>query len=792
MRLALLTLLATCALRAAAPIVSGDYPDDDAAAKAWRAVEGSPVARIGQDDIAHVLRLDCNFRTNPRARVYWDHKVELDLSDAEGVRIELRCRDRAPIAQFHVYFDVPGGWYNASFTPQRTAEWTTVEIRKDEAKTEGNPAGWGKIRTIRLAAYRAEDKDASFEVRSIRKLGQLGEDTHILLVKTPDAKERFDERLSRQLAARGLRHASATEAELTPATLAKAGLLILPNNTRLSEEATGAIEGYLANKGRLLAFYSLPPRLLTATGIGPGKHLLADPKGKFASIRPVGDGLTGAPGVTAQASWNIISHQPVAGRSRTVAEWFDEAGKPTGFPAIIASDNAVLMTHVLLEDDKANKAQLLLAMAGHLRPAIWHDSIAAKLRKLDELGDFKDFAAACAFVRARPGATPLALARLEAAIATRAGALAHEQAGRFPMALSQADEAMRLFQEAYCLAHPAKPGEFRAVWCHSAYGVKHRTWDDAVRNLKDNGFTAIFPNMLWGGVAYYPSEVLPVAADIAAKGDQVAECLEACRKHGLQLHVWKVDWNLGRDVPKAFVDRLRAEHRLQRSDTGEEEPWLCPSHPLNAALERDALVEVARKYPVDGIHFDYIRYPDGRHCFCAPCRERFEQATGQAVARWPADVQPKGARREAWIKWCQENINTVVRTTSEEARKVRPGIKVSAAVFRQWDQDSRVVMQDWKLWCERGWLDFVCPMDYTESETGYDSWIRQQKTWAGPAGLVPGIGITSSRTTLAPDATVRQIEITRRHDTQGFILFNYGEREAREIIPPLGLGPTKR
>lgn len=792
MRLALLALLATCALRAAAPIVTGDYPDDAAAARAWRAVEGSPAARIGQDDIAHVLRLDCNFRTNPRARVYWDHKVELDLSDAEGVRIEMRCRDRAPIAQFHVYFDAPGGWYNASFTPQRTAEWTTVEIRKDAAKAEGNPAGWGQIRTIRLAAYRAEDKDASFEVRSIRKLGQLGDDTRMLLLKTPDAKERFDERLSRQLAARGLRHASVTEAELTPATLAKAELLILPNNTRLSDEAVAAIEGYLANKGRLLAFYSLPPRLLAATGIGPGKHLLADPKGKFASIRPVGDGLTGAPAVTAQASWNIISHQPVAGRSRTVAEWFDEAGQPAGFPAVIASDNAVLMTHVLLDDDKENKAQLLLAMAGHLRPAIWHDSIAAKLRKLDELGEFKDFAEACAFVRARPGATPLALARLEAAIATRAGALAHEQAGRFPMALSQADEAMRLFQEAYCLAHPAKPGEFRAVWCHSAYGVKNRTWDDAVRNLKDNGFTAIFPNMLWGGVAYYPSNVLPVASDVATKGDQVAECLAACRKHGLQIHVWKVDWNLGRDVPKAFVERLRAEHRLQMSDTGEEEPWLCPSHPLNAALERDALVEVARKYPVDGIHFDYIRYPDGRHCFCPPCRERFEQATGQAVARWPADVQPKGVRREAWIKWCQENINTVVRTTSEEARKVRPGIKVSAAVFRQWDQDSRVVMQDWKLWCERGWLDFVCPMDYTESETGYDSWIRQQRTWAGPAGLVPGIGITSSRTTLAPDATVRQIEITRRHGTQGFILFNYGEREAKEIIPALGLGPTKR
>jgi hypothetical protein len=198
MRLLLLALLATCALRAAAPIVSCDYPDDASAAKAWRAVEGSPAARIGQDDIAHVLRLDCNFGTNKRPRTYWDHKVELDLSDAEGIRLEIRCRDRTSIAQFHVYFEANGGWYNASFTPQRTSEWTTIEVRKDSVKTEGNPSGWQQIKTLRIAAYRAEDKDTSFEIRSIRKLGQLGDDTHVLLVKTPDAKERFDERLSRR------------------------------------------------------------------------------------------------------------------------------------------------------------------------------------------------------------------------------------------------------------------------------------------------------------------------------------------------------------------------------------------------------------------------------------------------------------------------------------------------------------------------------------------------------------------------------------------------------------------
>ena len=151
-----------------------------------------------------------------------------------------------------------------------------------------------------------------------------------------------------------------------------------------------------------------------------------------------------------------------------------------------------------------------------------------------------------------------------------------------------------------------------------------------------------------------------------------------------------------------------------------------------------------------------------------------------------------GPVHQRWLDWRRDNITAVVKAVSEQARAIRPKIRLSAAVFSNWPSDRDGVGQDWKLWCEKGYLDFVCPMDYTESETGYDSWIRQQKTWAGPAGLVPGIGITSSRTTLAPDATVRQIEITRRHETQGFILFNYGEREAREIIPALGLGPTKR
>ena len=92
------------------------------------------------------------------------------------------------------------------------------------------------------------------------------------------------------------------------------------------------------------------------------------------------------------------------------------------------------------------------------------------------------------------------------------------------------------------------------------------------------------------------------------------------------------------------------------------------------------MVEVARNYPVDGLHFDYIRYPDGEHCYCEGCRKRFEADSGKPVARWPGDCY-RGPRRDEYRTWRCRQITRVVEAVSREAKRVRPGIKISAAVF---------------------------------------------------------------------------------------------------------------
>jgi uncharacterized lipoprotein YddW (UPF0748 family) len=491
--------------------------------------------------------------------------------------------------------------------------------------------------------------------------------------------------------------------------------------------------------------------------------------------------------VVGQKSWNIAEPKPVPGASRVIAYWEDDQGQRTGHAAVVASDNCVEMSHVLLGDDPVNKRRMLMAMAGYLVPEIWKQSADASLARIGCLAGFQGYGEAAARIAEQGGGEPRVSALLQEARQLRETASSLRAEGRYPDACARASESAQRMMDAFCAAQRPVSGEFRAFWCHSAFGVEGLSWDQAIERLATNGFTAILPNLLWGGLAYYPSTVLPMAPEVASKGDQVTECLAACRKHGLQIHVWKVNWNLGR-APKDFVEKMRREGRLQANSRGQEEPWLCPSHPDNQKLETESMVEVARRYPVDGIHFDYIRYPDGDHCYCAGCRERFARATGGAVNRWPQDVLRDGPRHQAWLDWRREHITGVVRAVSQQARAVRPKIKLSAAVFRNWPRDRDEVGQDWKLWCERGYLDFVCPMDYTASDAQFGNWVKHQRDWAGKTPCYPGIGAW----VMTPDRVIGQIQITRQNDTRGFVVFNYDAGAARDLVPRLGQGTTRK
>jgi uncharacterized lipoprotein YddW (UPF0748 family) len=255
----------------------------------------------------------------------------------------------------------------------------------------------------------------------------------------------------------------------------------------------------------------------------------------------------------------------------------------------------------------------------------------------------------------------------------------------------------------------------------------------------------------------------------------------------LEVHVWKVNWNLS-GAPREFVDKIRAEQRNQVSVDGQQHNWLCPSHPENFQLELDSMLEVATRYPVDGLHFDYIRYPGRDRCYCDGCRQRFESDTSTRVRNWPADCY-SGPLRDEYNQWRCDRITRLVRAVHDEAKRRRPEIDISAAVFSAYPSCRESVAQDWPRWVEAGYLDFVCPMNYTQSDAQFISLVKNQlQLVAGKIPVYPGIG----QWRLSDDRTVGQVHHARRLGAAGFTLFNLNENSIQSVVPVIELGVGRR
>ena len=810
--LGVLTVLAGSAAQAQSPPslpAEPGYPlaaafdfDSDAQGRAvWDPMHETKRVSVVQAGPRKALRLPCNLAGTDMPRASWDWSVKLDLAHSRGVQFRFFCADPSPVSYFSIYFHSGGGWYSATFWPNARDAWNNIRIGKASTRMEDKPAGWGAVDTVRVSAWRGGEADtechlADFGVWEGEAPVAILRQESAILGKHGElaAINKYAEFTAGLLGELGLPFTLLSDLDLAPRHLKDIKVLVLPYCPGMSDSAAAALCDYLEGGGKLVSFYSIPAKLFPAMGLKPGNHISQEREGHFASIRAHDRALTGLPPVVQQISWNIGEVNPIEGRSRVAAYWYNDAGETTGHAAVLVSDNTAHMTHVLLGDDRTSKGRLLLAMIGHFLPEHWEMAAERSLERAGAVGPYANFAEAQAGIRsaARAGAEP-ALRELEKAQAFANKATELAKAGKYPEAIAASGEARKEILNAYCSVQQPQPGEHRAFWCHSAFGVSDMEWDEAIKILADNGFTAILPNMLWGGAAYYASDVLPVSPEVKEKGDQIEQCLAACRKYGVECHVWKVNWNMGGHAPKEFVDRMNTEGRTQvMFDATAEGRWLCPSHPANQELEIDSMVEIAKKYDVHGVHFDYIRYPHANACFCDGCRKRFEASVGKKVKDWPADLRSDPTLEQQWLGFRRDQITKVVAAVSEQARKVRPGIKISAAVFRDWPRDRDTIGQDWKVWCDKDYLDFVCPMDYTPHNVQFENMARRQLEWAGDVPCYPGIGLSCW-----PDPTdivklIEQIKITRRLGTGGFTIFNYSVSPAAETVPLCGKGITRK
>jgi uncharacterized lipoprotein YddW (UPF0748 family) len=303
-----------------------------------------------------------------------------------------------------------------------------------------------------------------------------------------------------------------------------------------------------------------------------------------------------------------------------------------------------------------------------------------------------------------------------------------------------------------------RPGEIRAVWVSDTARLD---WDAATRQLQRAGFNTMYVNLASGGAAFFPHcRTVPSVVDDEAVTRGIAQA----HRRGIAVYA-KVIVMFMFKAPAEFQQRLVRQNRVMRGADGKPilqsgNNWLCPSQPENLQQVSGTLTEMLSRYPVDGVQFDYIRFNEEPSCYCAHCRREAAKFSGE------------------FNQWRTQLISSWAQRLSSLARQMRPGIKVTAAVFPILERAKEEKAQDWRLWLDRGYLDYVCTMNYTPDNREFEQRCRA----AGRDRVVVGIGSWKMKDQSEVQA---QIEIARRWGAPGFALFSYDDAAARNLLPAL-------
>ncbi len=791
MFLGLILLLALPAAASAARVVESFAPSS---AAAWKAFPQSPAVAAAADGLA----FPTPFSTG-RDRFAWDKPVALDLSAAVAFELELSCPIPDAMRSLGLYFKSGNGWYVCNKPLSRSGAQTVV-FSKSDFSPEDKPAGWNQISGIRISPWKGGNpRDTALVLRRLSTV----EGSLVLVRATtscPDAGSRAvasktTDRISQLLIEAGIGHSILTDDDVAKGALSKATAALLPYNPNPPPAELKALTAFLARGGKLGVFYGASPALATAMGFKLGPYVKADRPDRWRSIVFDDPGAWLVPPRIWQNSPNLMPALPAGAASRVIAFWANARGTRQPEPAIVVSPRGFWMSHVLLSDDVQPKKEMLVALCAHLDPSLWAP---AALRAIQEAGRINAYSGLANAVGELYRQLPAAARPLETrAMIDEAAALSARistamAAARPKEALLLARRQRQLLLRADAAVQVPRPGEFIGVWDHDGTGFVPGDWKSTATTLAADGITAIFPNMVWGGCAHYPSQFLPASDTLRLYGDQIAAALAAAKANRLETHIWMVLWKLD-GAPDDFVARMKKEGRLQISNTGATRPWLSPHHPANRALVLAVVDEIAKKYPgIDGIHLDYIRLPDAQSCYSPTTRSRFESDTQKKCKAWPAEVLAGGARNTEFRRWRTADITALVRDIRATLRKANPRVKLSAAVYGSAAADGGNIAQYWPDWLKAGTVDFLTPMNYTESPAEFANLVRTQVAMPGAAGKIfPGIGVTADESRLDPAQVIHQISLLRQAGCPGFLLFDLTGTLRDETLPALRQGISR-
>lgn len=292
----------------------------------------------------------------------------------------------------------------------------------------------------------------------------------------------------------------------------------------------------------------------------------------------------------------------------------------------------------------------------------------------------------------------------------------------------------------------------RAVWVTR---WDYKTPQDVaavMENCRLAGFNTVLWQVRGAGTALYRSRIEPWAPEFEGKDPGFDPLMIACKeahKRGMTLHAWMnvmPAWH-GKTPP---TDRRQLYHSKPQwfltDAQGRRQPfgWYMSLNPCLPEVRQylvSVCYEIITRYPVDGLHLDYIRIPNDYHDGYA--------ALG-SVPDYPRDAQTLSMFRRAtgktpeqdpttWRNWRASQVNLLVKQIAEMMNRARPNTALTAAVGADPDHAFNAHYQDARRWIAQGWVDGVFTMNYSGTLAEFDRRADKWTPWAGKAVVAQGV-----------------------------------------------------
>lgn len=355
--------------------------------------------------------------------------------------------------------------------------------------------------------------------------------------------------------------------------------------------------------------------------------------------------------------------------------------------------------------------------------------------------------------------------------------------------------------------------EVRALWVVRTTLTSPAAIATMVESAKKGGFNTLLVQIRGRGDAFFQGGIEPRPASLAAQPafDPLAVTIACAHEAGLRVHAWlninlisgaselpvarehvvyrHPEWLM---VPKSlaevladvdphspeYLGRLTRDVRSQKTEL--EGLYLSPVSAASVDYTAGIVRDVVTRYAVDGVHFDYLRYPNDDFDYSRDTLDAFRLALGGDVPA--AEVRRYDARRaagdlliypqaypERWRTFRADRLTALLTTLRQTVRAARPAATVSVAVSPNPVEAATRRLQDWPGWLDAHLVDVICPMAYTVDATLFASQVAAARRLAGAHPLWVGIGAYR----LSSDQIVENVRTARRLGAGGIILFSY-------------------